>query len=101
MIRKRQSDGTTRTEKKKKAKPALARGLGDAVRRLREAAGYSQEDFADAIDLHRTAMSKLERGLSDPKLSSLEQLAKGLGLGVGDLLHAAEREPERASPGAK
>ena len=45
-------------------------------------------------------MSALERGVNDPKLSTLERLAPGVGLTVSELLRGAEREPTgEASPG--
>ncbi len=63
-----------------------------AVRRLRLAAGYSQEGFADAIGMHRTYMGHVERGESNISLSNLERLARGLNRSAGDLLVEAERE---------
>lgn len=45
----------------------------EALRRLRRARGLSQEDF-DAVS-GRTYMSALERGLKDPTMRKIEQLA--------------------------
>lgn len=75
---------------------SLAAALGRAVRRLRmrPPSPYAQEAFADHVGLHRTAQSILERGLTDPKLSTLERLAAGLGLSTSELLREAERELE-------
>lgn len=74
------------------------RDVGRAVRRLRVAAGWSQEAFADHCGIHRTGMSALERGLTDPKLSSLGRIAAGLELVVSDLLREVEREAASPSP---
>jgi transcriptional regulator with XRE-family HTH domain len=64
--------------------------VGRAIRRLREERNVSQEAFADRVGLHRTAMSALERGRTDPRLSTLERVARGLGVRVSELLHDAE-----------
>ena len=70
----------------------LPQKVGRAIRRLRERRDESQEDFADRVGLHRTAMSALERGRTDPRLSSLERIARGLGVRVSELLREAESE---------
>ncbi len=75
--------------------------VGDAVRRLRAAAGYpSQEAFADAAGVHRTYAGKVERGEVNLSLDSLERLARALGLSAGQLLTEAETStPLAPSPG--
>jgi transcriptional regulator with XRE-family HTH domain len=73
--------------------------LGKAVRRLRTAAGYSQEDFADVVGLHRTTMGKVERGAFNISLETLERLAKGLRMPVSALIAEAEAEGRRTTPG--
>lgn len=69
-----------------------AQDVGRAIRRLRGDAGYAQEGFADHAGLHRTGQSALERGLVDPRLSTLVKIAAGLGLPVSELLREIERE---------
>ena len=71
---------------------ALRAKLGRAVRRLRRAAGYSQESFADKCGLHRTYMGSVERGETNISLDNLERIAKALGLTAGQLLVEAEKE---------
>lgn len=75
--------------------PTLRQRLGRAVRRLRSAAGYSQESFADACHLHRTYMGQVERGELNISLDNIERIAKTLGLTAGELLLEAEKERER------
>jgi transcriptional regulator with XRE-family HTH domain len=65
--------------------------LGNAVRELRESAGYSQESFAAKIKVHRTFMGTIERGKTNPSLDTIERLAKGLGMSVWELMRLAER----------
>ena len=69
---------------------ALRVALGQTVRALRSAAGYSQEGFADAVGVHRTYMGTLERGDGNPTLETLELIATGLQIPVSELLRAAE-----------
>ncbi|MCZ8074813.1 MAG: helix-turn-helix transcriptional regulator, partial [Paucibacter sp.] len=54
-------------------KTTLPSKFPEALRRLRRARGLSQEDF-DAVS-GRTYMSALERGLKDPTMRKIEQLA--------------------------
>ncbi len=66
--------------------------LGRAVRRLRRAAGYSQESFADKCGVHRTYMGSVERGETNISLDNLERIAKALNMTAGQLLVEAEKE---------
>jgi transcriptional regulator with XRE-family HTH domain len=60
--------------------------LGLNVRRLREAAGYSQEAFADVAHIHRTYVSDVERGRRNPTILVVEKLATALHVQPGVLL---------------
>ena len=66
--------------------------LGRATRRLRRAAGYSQESFADKCGVHRTYMGSVERGETNISLDNLERIARGLSLSVAQLFLEAEKE---------
>ena len=69
---------------------ALRIRLGQTVRELRSAAGYSQESFAAKIKVHRTFMGTIERGKTNVSLDTLERLARGLGMPVWELVRIAE-----------
>ena len=59
------------------------------ARRLREArheAGLSQVRLAELAGLDRTYVSHLERGLANPSLLKMSQLARIVGKSVADLL---------------
>jgi transcriptional regulator with XRE-family HTH domain len=73
----------------------LQRRLGKAVRRLRAAAGFSQESFADHVGVHRTTMGRIERGAFNLTLETLERVAKGLRMPASALLAEAEAEGRR------
>ena len=64
--------------------------LGWNVRRLREAKGWSQEDYADEAGIHRTYVSDIERGRRNPTIMVVEKLAKPLGITPGMLLEEVE-----------
>ena len=66
--------------------------LGRAVRRLRKAAGYSQESFADLVGVHRTYMGAVERGEVNISLQNIERIANALELRPSKLLQKAEKE---------
>ena len=60
--------------------------LGLNVRRLREAKGWSQEDYADRAGIHRTYVSDIERGRRNPTVTIVEKLAKPFEVRPGELL---------------
>jgi len=60
--------------------------LGQNVRRLREAKGWSQEDYADRAGIHRTYVSDIERGRRNPTVTVVEKLAVPFAIRPGELL---------------
>ena len=60
--------------------------LGQNLRRLRRAKGWSQEAYADEAGIHRTYVSDIERGARNPTIAIVEKLAAPLGVTVSDLL---------------
>lgn len=60
--------------------------VGQNVRRLRKAAGLSQEELAHRAGLDRTYVSGVERGIRNPTVLVLQDLAGGLEAQVVDLL---------------
>lgn len=64
------------------------------LRRLRTAAGLSQEELADRAGLHRTYISSIERGQRNVSLENIFVLAKALGAEPGDLLQSIEPTEE-------
>lgn len=69
----------------------VAKMLGAAARAQRLKNGMSQEQLADASDLERSYVGRLERGGSQPTLLALLKLAKGLNCEVSDLVAPAEK----------
>ena len=70
----------------KKADPEAQVQLGERVRRLREARGWSQEGSAHEGGLGRSFAGAIERGEKDVRLSTLAKLARTLGVSLSQLL---------------
>ena len=60
--------------------PELAAAVGEVVRRHRAAKGLSQFDLAAMVNMERTYISMLERGINQPTLSVFLSLAEALSL---------------------
>lgn len=60
--------------------------FGKRLRRLREAKGWTFEQLGEAAGMNELQVGHIERGASDPKLSTILKLAKGLGVGPEELL---------------
>ena len=64
----------------------IRRRVGENVKRLRTAAGLSQEQFAFEADMHRTYVSGVERGIRNPTITVLERMAAALKVKPQELL---------------
>jgi transcriptional regulator with XRE-family HTH domain len=58
------------------------------IRRLRVAAGLSQEGLALEAEIDRSYMSRLERGIENPTVGVLDKIAKALRQPIGELFAA-------------
>jgi transcriptional regulator with XRE-family HTH domain len=54
--------------------------LGAKIRKERIRRGLSQEAFADAVDLDRAYMGRIERGENNPTVLTVYRIAKALKL---------------------
>lgn len=81
--------------------PELA-ALGEAVRRLREERGLTQEELGDFLDTDHKLAGEIERGQRNPAFMTLVRLASALETSPGrivslaDRLHAAADRPSSA-----
>jgi DNA-binding XRE family transcriptional regulator len=57
-----------------------ATGFGGRLRTLREAAGLTQQQLADAAECNRFTVAKLERGQQEPAWPLVLALCKALGV---------------------
>lgn len=60
--------------------------FAENVRRLRLAAGISQEELANRANLHRTYISSVERAKRNISLENIYLIAHALGVPPGELL---------------
>lgn len=74
----------------KSGRTALKQRIGDVIRRHREAKNFTQEGFADHIEMHRAQYGLVEQGKRDLRISTLERVAAGLGEPVWAILREAE-----------
>ena len=58
----------------------LTKALAARLAELREQRGMSQEDVARKAKLQRVSVSRIERGVHEPSLTTLERIAKALGV---------------------
>jgi transcriptional regulator with XRE-family HTH domain len=65
--------------------------LGGRIRALRQAAGLTLRQLADRAGFTESFLSQVERGVASPSIASVQRLARGLGLSIGELF----AEPER------
>jgi transcriptional regulator with XRE-family HTH domain len=73
------------------ASSRLASLFGAVIRKRREAQDWTQEAFADHIEMHRAQYGALERGAANNvQLSTLERIADGLRVKVWVLIREAE-----------
>lgn len=78
-----------------KQKPQHAFGL--VVRELRLGREITQEGLADEAKLHRTYISLLERGLRNPSLTVIQQIANALDVSMSELIAAFENRSQKGS----
>lgn len=75
----------------------ISKAFGAILRRNREEKGYSQEELALNCGLDRTFISLLERGLRQPSISTVFNLAAQLGLSANEFVRQVERYQKRSS----
>lgn len=67
----------------------IRKELGEKIKRLRKEQGYTQEQFAEMIDISSRNMSNIEQGISFPKPETLEKIVKSFEI-TTDKLFAAD-----------
>ena len=60
--------------------------VGERVRRYRESAGMTQIALAQAADIGRVTLVRLEKGEQSPRFKTLKAVADALGMDAPDLL---------------
>lgn len=72
--------------------------MGDIIAQKRKEKGWTQAQLAAKMNVTDKAVSKWERNLSCPDVSSLSTLAEALELPVGELLDAKASDAPQTGP---
>ena len=59
--------------------------FGLKVKKERQKKGYSQEDFADIVGVHRTYIGMIERAEKNITLKNIKKISDALGLSLSKL----------------
>ncbi len=73
-----------------KTRAPLQKRIGVVIRKQREAKGFTQEGFADHIQMHRAYYGALENGKKNLQLSTLERVCEGLHVPMSEVVRDAE-----------
>ena len=65
--------------------------IGSKIRELRILNGLTQEELADRTELTKGFISQLERGLTAPSVSTLQDIVEGLGTNLSDFFPSNQR----------
>ena len=63
-----------------------AKKLGENIRRIRLEKDMTQGDLCRKLEVDRAYMSNIESGKKNPTLSTIERIAKALGVTINELL---------------
>lgn len=75
--------------------------FGAALRRLRLAAGMSQEQLGLEAGVQRNFISLIETGQNQPTISTIVKLARALGMKASELVAEAEAEADNRRKGRR
>lgn len=64
----------------------LQRSFGLRCKELRSKSGYSQEQFANRIDMDRSYYASIEVGRRNVSLSNLKKIADGFQISIAELM---------------
>ncbi len=69
--------------------------LGSRIAKLRKIKGFSQEKFAERIDISQRTLSRIETGAGFTEFKTIEKIAKELELGPAELFNFCEEYSEK------
>ncbi len=64
----------------------ISEQFGKTVRKIRLKQGLSQGDVARRLNLHRSYISGIERGVRNPSLKVIQKIARALEVKINDLI---------------
>jgi len=79
-------------EQYKKKRQELASALSEIIGDLRQKSKKSANLFANEIEISKTTILKIEKGMLDPQLSTFCRIASAFGITPSKLLHLIEKK---------
>jgi len=67
--------------------------IGKNIKKIREQRGFTQQQIADLIHMHRSNYSKVESGLREPSIDALNKIAKHFGITLDELVNMKGKIP--------
>jgi transcriptional regulator with XRE-family HTH domain len=64
--------------------------IGENIKMVREAKKLSQKQVALSIDMDPSQYSKIEKGKTDPSVSTVEKISAALGVSLSELFQSDE-----------
>jgi transcriptional regulator with XRE-family HTH domain len=71
--------------------PTLRTRFGKRLRTLRRERDFTQEHFAELVEISVDFLSLVERGINGPSFDTLDRMAKALRVQVKDLFEFTEK----------
>jgi len=68
-------------------KEVLLKSLGEKIREIRDKKGITQKELAHSINKDQQSIQRLEAGKINPSVYYLYEVAKGLEVGINELLN--------------
>jgi transcriptional regulator with XRE-family HTH domain len=62
--------------------------IGEQIKKIRTAKNLSQKEVALALEMDQAQFSRIENGKTDPAFSTIEKIAKALGVELTELVNA-------------
>ena len=63
--------------------------IGQRIARIRQSQGFSQRNFSSMIELDRVTLNRIESGVGNPTVETLQRIADGLEVDVAKFFSAA------------
>jgi len=70
----------------------IDKAFATVLRQLRKQKGFSQESFSFEVELHRTYISQLERGMKSPSLRTIYKISQVLNVKLSDMMSMIQKE---------
>ena len=71
--------------------------VGDTIRELRKEKHLSQEKLADVINSHQVYISEIEKGIKQPSLTIINNIAKAFDVSLTHFMSRVEKKLEQSN----